>query len=161
VRQHRHESQSGEPPACEASVNGGPEKRSSGGQRAAGRSWARKFASAGRGIGRAFWRESSFRVHLPAAAGVAAAGAFFRIEPAEWAVVAMAIGGVIAAELFNSAIEQLARGPGTRRHPRLRDALDIASGGVLVAATAAAIAGLVIFLPRLLPLLAALSSHRG
>jgi diacylglycerol kinase len=79
----------------------------------------------------------------------------------EWAVVALAIGGVLAAELVNSAIEQVARGPVTRRHPRLRDALDIASGAVLVAAAAAVIVGLVIFLPRLLELLAGLASARG
>ena len=121
----------------------------------AGGRWIRKFAAAGRGVGRAVWSEASFRVHLPVAAGALAAGAFFRIEPVEWALVTLAIGGVLAAELLNSAIEQLARGPGTRRHPRLRDALDIASGGVLVAAAAAVVVGLLIFLPRLLELLGA------
>jgi len=125
------------------------------GRVAAGGHWIRKFAAAGRGVGRAFWSEASFHVHLPVAAGVVAAGAFFRIEPMEWALVALAIGGVLAAELLNSAIEQLARGPGTRRHPRLRDALDIASGGVLVATVAAVAVGLLIFLPRLLSLLGA------
>ncbi len=100
--------------------------------------------------------EPSFRVHLPAAAAAITAGAFFRIEPAEWGSLALAIGGVLAAETFNSAIEQLARGPEARRHPRLRDALDMAAGGVLLASIAAAATGAVIFLPRLLALAVAL-----
>ena len=98
----------------------------------------------------------SFRVHLPAAAAAIAAGAFFRIQPVEWGALALAIGGVLAAETFNSAIEQLARGPGARRHPRLRDSLDMAAGGVLLASIAAAATGAAIFLPRLLALATAL-----
>jgi diacylglycerol kinase len=109
---------------------------------------------AGRGIRRATLTEPSFRVHLPAGAAAIAAGAFLRIEPAEWAALALAIGGVLAAETFNSAIEQLARGPGARRHPRLRDALDMAAGAVLLASGAAAAAGIAIFLPRLIGLAA-------
>ena len=123
------------------------------GSRSAGRTWAAKFAHACRGVARAIRSESSFRIHLPVAASVIAAGAIFRIDAVEWAVAVLAIGGVLTAELLNSAIEQVVRGPGSRRHPRLRDALDIASGGVLVAAAAAVIAGLSIFLPRLLALL--------
>lgn len=126
--------------------------------RPAGRTWAGKFAAAGRGIARAVRTESSFRVHLPVAAGVIAAGAYFKIEPVEWAVSALAVGGVLAAELLNSSIEQVARGPGSRRHPRLRDALDIASGAVLVAAAAAVVTGIAIFLPRLLELVVRLGA---
>jgi len=125
---------------------------------AAGRHWVRKFAAAGRGVGRALRTESSFRVHLPVAAAVVAAGIFFRVDRLEWALLAVAVGGVIAAELLNSAVEQLARGPGTRRHPRLRDALDMASGGVLAAALAAVAVGLAIFLPRVLGLLGGLAA---
>jgi len=59
---------------------------------------------------------------------------------------------VLVAEVFNTAIESLARGPGSRRHPRLRDALDMASAAVLVAAATAAIVGLIVFGPRLVAL---------
>ena len=118
-----------------------------------GRRWSRKFADAFRGLGRAVLGQSSFAVHMAAAAAVVAAAAVLRVSAVEWGLLAAAIGGVCAAEVFNTAIESLARGPGSRRHPRIRDALDIASAGVLVAAGAAVAIGLAVFGPRVLALL--------
>jgi diacylglycerol kinase len=62
---------------------------------------------------------------------------------------------VLAAEVFNSALEAFARAPGQGRHPRIRDALDMASATVLVAAGTAATVGAVVFVPRLVDLLRA------
>ena len=117
------------------------------------RGWARKFAAAGRGLVRAVASQSSFAVHLVAAAAAIALAALLRVSAVEWAVLALAIGGVLAAEIFNTAMESLARGPGSRRHPRLRDALDIAAAGVLVAAATAVAVGAAVFGPRILALL--------
>jgi diacylglycerol kinase (ATP) len=97
--------------------------------------------------------QSSFAVHLVAAAAAVALAALLRVSAVEWAVLALAIGGVLAAEIFNTAMESLARGPGSRRHPRLRDALDIAAAGVLVAAATAVAVGAAVFGPRILALL--------
>ena len=116
----------------------------------AARAWRAKFAAAGRGLARAVIGESSFAVHLAAAAAVAVAGLALRISAVEWALLAAAISGVLAAETFNTAIESLARGPGSRRHPRIRDALDMASGGVLVTALGAVAIGVAVFGPRIL-----------
>lgn len=113
------------------------------------RTWSRKFADAFRGLGRAVRTQSSFAVHLGMAAGVVAAGAFFRVSAAEWCQLVFAIGLVLMAEMFNTSVESLARAPGSRRHPRVRDALDMASGAVLVAAITAAVVGLLVFGPRL------------
>jgi diacylglycerol kinase len=114
------------------------------------RTWSRKFADAFRGLGRAVRTQSSFVVHLAAAAAVVIAGAISRVSASEWSLLALAIGLVLMAEMFNTAVESLARGPGRRRHPRLRDALDMASAAVLVAAITAAVIGLGVFGPRLL-----------
>ncbi len=114
------------------------------------RSWSRKFADAFRGLWRAVRTQTSFAVHLVAAGGVVAAGGLFRIQAWEWCLLALAIGLVLMAEIMNTAIESLARGPGSRRHPRLRDALDMASAAVLVAAITAAVVGLTVFGPRVL-----------
>ena len=114
------------------------------------RTWSRKFADAFRGLGRAVRTQSSFAVHLAAAATVVVSGAIFRVSAWEWCLLALAIGMVLMAEIFNTAVESLARGPGSRRHPRLRDALDMASAAVLVAAITAAVIGFVVFGPRLL-----------
>ena len=116
------------------------------------RSWSRKFADAFRGLSRAVRSQSSFGVHLWMATAVVAAGAMLRVSAVEWCLLLCAIGLVLMAEIFNTAIESLARGPGSRRHPRLRDALDMASGGVLVAAVTATVIGLFVFGPRLLSL---------
>jgi len=117
------------------------------------RTWQHKFTDAFRGCSRALRSQSSFAVHLPVAVAVIVAGAWFRVTAAEWCLLAVAIGGVLVAEVFNTALESLARGPGSRRHPRLRDALDMASAAVLVAAGTAVVVGVVVFAPRLLALI--------
>ncbi len=119
------------------------------------RSWRLKFAVAFRGLFRAVRTESSFAVHLPVAAGVILLAALLRLPPGDWAALLLAIGGVLAAEVFNSALEAFARAPGQGRHPRIRDALDMASATVLVAAGTAATVGAVVFVPRLVDLLRA------
>jgi len=88
-------------------------------------------------------------VHLAAAAAVAIAGAFFGVSAVEWCLLSFAIGLVLMAEIFNTAIESLARAPGSRRHPRFRDALDMASAAVLLAAITAAVIGVIVFGPRI------------
>jgi len=83
------------------------------------------------------------------AAAVVAAGAFFGVSAVEWCLLVFAIGLVLMAEIFNTAIESLARAPGSRRHPRLRDALDMASAAVLLAAMTAAVIGMLVFGSRI------------
>ena len=119
------------------------------------RTWADKFADAFRGLVRAARTQPSLAVHAAVAVAVIAAAAGCRAAAWEWAFLVMAIGLVIAAETFNTAIESLARGPGSRRHPRLRDALDISAAAVLVAAATAAVVGLIVLGPRLLGLVLA------
>ena len=88
-------------------------------------------------------------MHLGVAGAVVAAGALFRVSPVEWSLLVFAIGLVLMAEIFNTAIESLARAPGSRRHPRFRDALDMASAAVLLAAITAAVIGVIVFGPRI------------
>jgi diacylglycerol kinase len=117
------------------------------------RTWVGKFADAFRGVWRAVCTQSSFLAHLPVALAAVGAAAWLRISAVEWCLVALAIGGVLAAEVFNSAIEMLAQALDSGPDERIRDALDMASGGVFVAVAAAVIVGLVVFLPRLLAML--------
>ena len=108
------------------------------------RPWARKFADAFRGLVRAVRSGSSFLVHLWAAVAVVVAAAVLRVELVEWCLLLGAIAMVLAAEVFNSAIESLARAFGPGRHPRIRDALDMAGAAVLVAAAGAAAIGVIV-----------------
>jgi diacylglycerol kinase len=77
----------------------------------------------------------------------------FSVTIIEWGLIVAAIGMVLVAETFNTAIESLARAVDTQFHPRLRDALDIASAAVLLASGTAVVIGLCIFVPALYRLL--------
>ena len=52
---------------------------------------------------------------------------------------------VFAAEVFNSALESLARAVTDKTDPHIRDALDIAAGAVLTASLGSVAVGLVLF----------------
>ena len=112
-----------------------------------------KFGDAFRGLYHAVSTEWSFAAHLPVAAAAVALAAWLGISPVEWCLVALSIGGVIAAEVFNTSVESLARALDSGPDQRVKDALDTASAAVLVAVGAAIMVGLVIFGPRLLALL--------
>ena len=91
-------------------------------------------------------------MHLAVAAVVVALAAILRVSAGEWCLLAGAITMVLAAEIFNSAVESLGRAFGPGWNPRVRDALDMASAAVLVAACGAAVVGLIVFGPRLVAL---------
>ena len=116
------------------------------------RTWLGKFSDSFRGLFRAVVTESSFAAHLPAAAAAVALGAWLGLSAGEWCLVALAIGGVLAAETINSAVEMLAKALDRGPDERIRDALDMASGAVLVTVGTAVIVGLMVFGPRLLAL---------
>ena len=71
----------------------------------------------------------------------------------EWCLLALCIAIVLSLELFNSAIESLARAIDRQQNEHLRDALDIASGAVLIGAIGTAVVGIAILLPRVLQIL--------
>jgi len=89
------------------------------------------------GIAQAARGERSLRTQLLAAIAVLALLAWRRPEPLWWALCALAIGGVLAAELFNTALERLADHLHPGLHAEVRIAKDCAAGGVLLASLAA------------------------
>ncbi len=117
------------------------------------RSWLRKFGDAFRGLFHAVSTEWSFAAHVPVALAAVALAAWLEIGPVEWCLVVLAIGGVVAAEVFNTAVESLARALDSGPDQRIKDALDTASAAVLVAVGAAILVGMVLFGPRLVALL--------
>jgi diacylglycerol kinase len=114
------------------------------------RSWLRKFADAERGVVVGVSGERSFTVHLALAGAVVLAAAVLRVSLVEWGLLALAIAMVLGAELFNCALERLARAVTEESNEYVRDALDLAAGAVLMLALGAAATGLLVFLPRLL-----------
>jgi diacylglycerol kinase len=117
------------------------------------RPWPAKFGDSFRGIHYGVWGQASFAVHFIAATAVVAAAWWCRVSVVEWCLLTLCIALVTVSELFNSALEELARAVDTRPNPRIGRALDIASGAVLLSAVAAAVVGAIIFLPRIAAML--------
>ena len=107
----------------------------------------RSFGYAWKGIQSCVGKEQNLSFHLIAAMAVIIAGIVLGITRTEWIMVVMCIGTVIAAELFNTAIEKLVDLVSPERHPVAGRVKDIAAGAVLIRAVAAAIIGLIIFIP--------------
>lgn len=112
----------------------------------------KSFTFAWKGILTCAGHEQNITFHILAAIVVIAAGFFFGISHVEWMVVMLCIGMVIAAELFNSAIERLVDLVSPQWNKIAGEVKDIAAGAVLVTAIAAAVVGLMVFLPYVLAL---------
>ncbi len=88
-------------------------------------------------------------MHLVVAVLVVIAGAALGVSLIEWCVLILCVAAVTVAELFNTALEHLARAITREDNDEIRDALDTSSGAVLLVAIGAAIAGSLIFIHRL------------
>ncbi|NPD30309.1 diacylglycerol kinase [Eggerthellaceae bacterium zg-1084] len=94
------------------------------------------------------------RIHLGAAALVVVAGLVLGVSAVEWAVLAVCVGSVIGAECLNTAVEFVVDLVCPQFDERAGRAKDCAAGAVLVVAVAAAVAGLAVFTPHALDLIA-------
>ncbi|HEX5420823.1 MAG TPA: diacylglycerol kinase [Gammaproteobacteria bacterium] len=81
--------------------------------------------------------ENSFRLQAVAVVAVLAVLAWRRPAPLWWAVVALAVVQVLAAELVNTAVEHLADHLHPEQHPRIKIVKDCAAAAVLVASLGA------------------------
>jgi diacylglycerol kinase len=104
----------------------------------------RKFGCALVGCKRGLRSESNFFVHFFVAAMVVAAAAVLGANLIEWCLLVLCIAAVLAAEMFNCAVEHLAKAITREQNKLIGTALDISSAGVLVAALGAAIVGILI-----------------
>lgn len=87
---------------------------------------------------------------------VIAAGFFFNISTTEWITVILFITLVLVSEIFNTMLEMILDKIEPQYDEHIKKIKDIAAAGVLISVTAAAIGGLIIFLPKLSGLLARL-----
>lgn len=107
------------------------------------------FRYAFRGVWILFRDERNAWIHAVAALLVIVVGACLGLSYTEWLVVIVLIAAVIAAEAFNSALERLCDRVSTEHHPLIGEAKDLAAGAVLITAIGAAVAGLLIFTPKI------------
>jgi diacylglycerol kinase len=117
------------------------------------RLWRDKFRDAFRGLKQGVRGQSSFFVHLFFATAVIVAGLVLQVDRIEWCILLLCIGGVLTAEMANSAIESMAKAITHESNPHVGGALDIGGAAVLIASIIAAVIGSIIFLHRLALLL--------
>ncbi len=110
----------------------------------------RSFRYALRGIFRAARTERNLRIHLTAVVYVTALGFLAKLDRPGWTAVSLCFGLVLAAELFNTALEHLCDVVSPQRDPKIGAAKDAAAGAVLVLAAASVCVAAVVFGPWLL-----------
>lgn len=81
-------------------------------------------------------------------------GFILRISNTEWVMIVFSIGLVLIAEALNTAFEIDIDLTSPTYHPYARDIKDVAAGAVLLSVIVAGIVGLIIFLPKVLSLIA-------
>ncbi|MEA3504989.1 MAG: diacylglycerol kinase family protein [Bacteroidota bacterium] len=110
----------------------------------------KSFKYAFKGVFYVFKTQHNAWIHLSILALVVFFGLFFRISILEWIAVVVVSGFVLMAEIFNTVIEVFLDKFHPARDETIGVVKDIAAGAVLIAAIAAAITGLLIFVPKII-----------
>lgn len=100
------------------------------------------FKYAFNGVFQAALTQRNMKFHLVAAVVALAAGVYANLSPEGYCILALTVAGVIAAEMFNTAVEMLADEVSKgERNERIGVLKDVAAGAVLVTAAGAAVVG--------------------
>lgn len=116
------------------------------------RKFLQSFKYAYHGFVYAFSTQLNFKVHVAASILACSLGYVLAISSVEWLWLALAIVGVLVAELFNTAIELIVDMISPQRSPRAGAVKDVSAAAVLIMAIFALIVAAVIFLPKLIQL---------
>lgn len=110
----------------------------------------KRFVDAFNGIFHAIKSQKNMKIHIAATIVVISCGFFFNVTLIEWCILIIAIALVIAAEIFNTAIEWFCDFVEPNHNKKIGLIKDAAAGAVLVLSIAAFAVGLLIFLPKIL-----------
>ncbi len=113
----------------------------------------KSFQYAFEGILTCIKKERNIKIHLIMMLLVIICGFIFHLTKIEWMICILLFGLVISLEILNTAIEAIVDLCSPDYHPLAKVAKDCGAGAVLVSAIAAAIIGLMIFIPHLLTVL--------
>jgi undecaprenol kinase len=117
-------------------------------------SLAESFYHAMHGLTVAFQGERNLKIHSVMAAAAVVLAALLRFDPGSWALLFLAIGLVVTAELLNTAIERVVDMFCAGEFNALaRDAKDVAAGAVVCASLTSLAIGAALYVPRLFSLL--------
>src|SRR5260370_35870020 len=107
------------------------------------------FGYAFHGLWYALRTQRNMRVHLAAAIIITIAGIFLHVSAVEFAMLYVAIAGVMIAEMFNTVFEICVNLAKPEYHPLAGIAKDVAAGAVLLSALLAVVIGVFVFGPHL------------
>jgi diacylglycerol kinase len=110
---------------------------------------AHSFRCAFVGLWYAIRTQQNMRIHLSVAVAVIALGIYLGLNWTQWAVLALTIGAVMIAEMFNTVAEAALDAATPYYHPLVKVAKDVAAGAVLLTALIAVCVGLMILGPPL------------
>ncbi len=113
------------------------------------RSRIKSFAFAIDGIRRFIYREHNARIHAAATIAVIIVARVVGVSYMEAVALTIVVAAVWVTEMLNTCVEKLCDLVTLERHPEIKFIKDLAAGAVLVAAIAAVITGLFIFIPKL------------
>ena len=107
------------------------------------------FRCAFAGLWYAVRTQQNMRIHLSVAAAVIVLGVYLGLDWIQWAVLALTIGAVMIAEMFNTVAEAALDAATPYYHPLVQIAKDVAAGAVLLTALIAVCVGLLVLGPPL------------
>ncbi|MBZ4651233.1 MAG: putative rane protein [Proteiniphilum sp.] len=111
------------------------------------------FIYAFEGIKTLFRETPNAVIQLAAAIAAILLGLIFHISTVEWLILILVIGGVVALEAMNSALENLSDYTSKKEiDPTIKKAKDLSAAAVLIMAIAALAVGVIIFLPKIIHL---------
>jgi len=111
------------------------------------------FGFAFSGLWHAIRTQVNMKVHISLAILAIVLGIILHISAVEFAIIFLAIAGVLVAEMFNTVLELCVDLASPDYHPLAKTAKDVAAGAVLLSAIMAIIIALFIFGPHLWALL--------
>jgi undecaprenol kinase/diacylglycerol kinase (ATP) len=111
---------------------------------------AKSFRYAFNGLKVLISEEHNSRIHLLVSFLVVVAGFYFKVSQLEWIGLILCIGFVLALEIINSAIENLADFIEPNNNTDIKKIKDLAAAAVLVGSITSAIVGLIVLLPKVI-----------
>ena len=107
------------------------------------------FTCAFAGLWYAIRTQQNMCIHLSTAVAVIVLGLYLGLDWTQWAVLALTMGAVMIAEMFNTVAEAALDAATPYYHPLVKIAKDVAAGAVLLTALIAVCVGLMVLGPPL------------
>jgi diacylglycerol kinase len=110
----------------------------------------KSFQYAASGLRLIFKTDHNVWLHLAATVLVVTLAIFLKVSSTDAALLALALGIVWIAELFNTCLEKVMDFISKETHPTIKWIKDVSAGAVLIASITAVIIGCFVFVPKIM-----------